>query len=1202
MDYCVGFDLAYLKNIRGFKNLSKLSIRGIVNISDDVAKLFGSLPLLYELDISENNLSEQACSIMSQSCKKLHSIKIRNCADLNDACLQAFAQCMQRYRKLGMYDLSGSTSFSDEGILSILTAAPNILSSLTLENCTQLSSLSMAGLRQKMPILRTLILAKTNISQSGFEWIPEGCFALEKIDFSNCINIDNKALTLIGRKCHKLRVINLKDCIEIGDEGIEGFFEHFEGHIVDFNISGCIYCGAKSVIIIAEHCSQLKVLAMAGLAKITGLSLKKILSCAAALEVLDMSMELKVAVTHRQSVLPHVTDESLSKCAGKLIELNISGAALLTDRGILSLCKRCKNLLYLDISYCNQLTDEAVKHICSYIQNIRKLDVSGDIKLTNRSLQLLSSSCLQLASLQFNGCPKISDLGLSSLSTLVKLTSLSCRGCDLVTDTSLSSLAPHLVNLRFLDISSLDMVTSECIKDFVRYCPYLSHINCEGCAMTSVNFHNAVEDQLPLSRSQAGHCKLVMREKPVVQYNRYVLEMRQKDKAARVLQKLCKVICCTAWLKLASLIRHRAIRIIVRAFRVYMKNIGKIRKRQLKEKRYLAARVIQQYFRRLNGVFHAKNKLKHMKSKSAAATIIQRIFRGCKSRKKYRRRFLRIYSYYAKIGFLAHKYWVIVPARRLRRQIVLVQSIVRMFIKYRQFRRAKRGISLLQHHSRKRLARQVVIHRLLIDMITLIDRKDWAVKLLQKNFRAILFNKMMSPFILICCIYHRTEWDSHMWNANVIQRYWRGAIVRLKIAREKARPFIEFHSACKIQCLWRKYAARQRVKRIRWKKRKNLNRWRKMVIARPALRLGIFCRIIQKKYRHYYVQSRVNHYATQIQRTARGWMGRKYASEVKEKRDFLCCCRIQRMIRRFLGRRRRRQRIAREHMAAWKIQRAFRLSYDVAALRRINAAVNARKRREQVEEKKKLLIAKRTKALHKLRDSLQNMYAARIQRVYRKWYKEKMKLINAIKNRKAAMQDAKDEYFELQTRRLFNKLSFNPVKMVRDFAWYVHNNLNSHGLTMMKGDEERLQHGILTNQTQSLLQEGAVEIHLTLGEIELKTFQQGQDIARHSHLPYYVRLPQDLSGSMNLDLYLWVVYGTGRECICSLSVEMKPTGMSYAAAKLREDNMRGLGYKIAWHPDCHIEIQGYCPIKLGKVGYGIQEIRVSLDPKVVRTQ
>jgi hypothetical protein len=293
--------------------------------------------------------------------------------------------------------------------------------------------------------------------------------------------------------------------------------------------------------------------------------------------------------------------------------------------------------------------------------------------------------------------------------------------------------------------------------------------------------------------------------------------------------------------------------------------------------------------------------------------------------------------------------------------------------------------------------------------------------------------------------------------------------------------------------------------------------------------------------------------------------------------------------------------MAREHMAAFKIQRRVRRFFGVHSIRRINAAIAARQRKQLLEDKKKMLFAKRTKALHNLRDMLINMYASRIQRRYRFWKREKSKREEAERKRAALVEINSYELNALHRQKDMAKYLPNPVRMAREAYASFKAQMSSNIVEVAPWEAPRLQNGILRFQTMSILKEGIIEIALTFGEVETTHFLRDQDNLRRIGDPYFVQVPNDLSGSLQLEMYLWVMYGQGVECICQLEVHGKPAGQSIMALKNRHHQLRHEGIKLAWHGSVPIEFHGICSIKQGKGGYGIGDIVIATSTQVSRS-
>ena len=129
--------------------------------------------------------------------------------------------------------------------------------------------------------------------------------------------------------------------------------------------------------------------------------------------------------------------------------------------------------------------------------------------------------------------------------------------------------------------------------------------------------------------------------------------------------------------------------------------------------------------------------------------------------------------------------------------------------------------------------------------------------------------------------------------------------------------------------------------------------------------------------------------------------------------------------------------------------------------------------------------------------------------------------------------------------------------------------------------------------------EGVIDLHLTLGERETKAFQQNQNQLKSAKLPYFECLQEDLSGGMNLEMYLWKMEGTGKDCLTKLIIDLKPPYLSNEGMRSRQENLYSNQFiKLIWHPSIHFEIQAYRSMKMGQAEFAIQELSICTNPLV----
>jgi hypothetical protein len=301
LNYTVGLSLQRLELIKHFGMLSILHLKGSIVINVEVGVIIGGYTRLHELDISECRIESKALMTMLSRLTILKILICNACENLDDFSLQAIAFCIVTHRHLSTISLTHCSSFSDEGTLGLLTAAPHLLHSIDLSYSTGITSLTLTGFRKRMTQLRNLSLSNLpNNSQtlcSSFQWVAEGCPNLLTLDLSNNSYIDDSCLILIGKRCTSLRSLNLSQCSSITDDGIVGFVDGFledkKACLQQFDLSGCVRCSAPTGFAVSRLAKGLKQLKLNCLSQLTAPSMKAIWEHVERLEVFEMSADLR---------------------------------------------------------------------------------------------------------------------------------------------------------------------------------------------------------------------------------------------------------------------------------------------------------------------------------------------------------------------------------------------------------------------------------------------------------------------------------------------------------------------------------------------------------------------------------------------------------------------------------------------------------------------------------------------------------------------------------------------------------------------------------------------------------------------------------------------------------------------------------------------------------------------------------------------
>ena len=1232
IDNAFGVSIHHLMYLKGMK-FSVVTMANTIQIDVKASHLIASFSRLTELDLSGNKVDEHSISVLSQSCSLLKRLTLRKTIGLNDFAMQQIAAWIQRFRKLGKLDFGGSNDFSDEGALAVITAGPNILNSLTLTGCKSISSLAIAALRSKMSGLEVLEISAMPFSSTAFEWIGEGCRNLRVLNVSLNPEFNDRALIAIARKCHLLEHLDISFNAEVTDGGISSFFEFHEGRLKILDISGCLLLGGLATIAISTKSEELLEIKLNGLSLVTIQGLQQLWNRSVKLQRFEMMIVLKNVVMHRKSMTPHISDDILRYCKySSLMAIRLSGAFLITDTGVCALISKCKNLQELDVSNCCGVTDKMLIHLstlgvrtartknnnnnnnnenkmASSTQKdngdersartaILSINISGCNKVTNIGIKQLCKGCPQLRELVVNGCYKLSDEGMAYISTLKFLETLGIRNCDTVTDASVKLIGKKCIHLKSFEMSSLDLVSIDAIKYIAQNCPKLQSFTCNSCDFTASKFAEVVNKYSPLCEAALGRRKLVKRNPLIFEYNKYVVSMREKSKKTLILQKFFRVLVGFSRMFAYRKQRKGAIVTIgkkLKEFKEWRRLEVRVRQRRILNN---VASKIQRWARRKLGIKFAKKKLIFYKDTGWARQLLQRVYRGHMCRKRCYKTFQRLFLWYNKLGILFHKYIIMSAARKLHRQILMVQSVVRMFARKVDYIFVRRSVVTIQHKLQNWNKRRECARSVIENFISRRELEDMSANVIRKLYRVKKFNREMSSYMHLCAVWHRIDLDDRIYHAGIIQKYYRGFIVRLRIARKNARPGIEFRAATKIQSIARWRIVHEWFPRFKKRKVFAMRKWKLLgKIKRPHLLLGRKAKKIQRFYRVYWFMCYKDWFGMLIIRLWKGYKARSMWRRMILNIRINASNRIMRYYRRFKARQNRKKVMAREHMASWRMQQFAKhvIATNPALRRRIQTATEIRTKQQMLKAKKAMLDGRRQKKVDNIALKYKETMARRIQSRWRKYYKEMCRLEDAKIARVRLMEEAKELALEAKRRSLFAAFRLpDPkliVKKITDVGAVLKKVVTGREETLTKEAKSRFSNSILRYQTKNIIQEGIVALHFTVGDQEMKLFVAEQHAAKMKKELEFELINFDISGVTKLGIYMWVKYGNGNDCFTQLIFQHRKTSMSQIKYKSRCSQLAAEHVIVTWHPLVSVDIQGVRTIKQGNGGYAINDIK-----------
>jgi hypothetical protein len=941
LDNCVHVDGDSLHALK-----SKLSLR-ILSLENQpyefdraLLNTITSCTSLIRLNLKKNRFSLDAFTA-TEHITRLSSLKTLNlsyCSGVTDNALVSLSYLIRQSRNMEILDLSESSSFVDEAVIEMIQSGGNILKELYLNNCGQLTALALSGLNHKMDVLKVLSISNLHLTTSVFSWIGIGCRrSLTSLTLSSNTALDNASLTLLGKTCQNLLFLDISNCLSVSDEGIEGFFDSFLGSLSYLNLNNNSLCGNKTMLCLCHErqCSSLKELHCNSLSKITDETLSRFLSSASSLSNFEMSCELKPTSKDRTSTVPHLSDRSLRHIAAgdNLQSFIVSGAIMLSDLGISSLVSCCSSLVKLNLSYCSLLTDTSLLYLSrssSSLRRLQSLNLSACVRLTDKGIIDLCHGKFFLKSLFLSGCMKLTDISLMHLAKWfsTSLEILSLRSCDLVTDLGIYTLGKYLGDkVTSLDISNCDYVTIDSVNYLIGRCLFLIKFDCFGCNLTPQEFAVSPARFLPFSKPFPGKCHLEKRSLPIIQYNKDIYSKKDLPKFIAIIIRFLQRLKFLKGLLREKQHAKQEKALLAFYFIKLKQSVSGNMKIKQRKRRIHAVKIIQYSLRRWYIRRRSKKELIFRRRRYGAVLLLQRVYRGYRIRKRLYVRYKRERQVKDSWNAIVRRYWIVFFKRKLVSFVLLLQRWMRKCLNSWKYHAYRNAIILLQQKFKSKYSSLQEQYRFSMKTkefrhLTFILR-DRSVRIIQKNWKARLFNREISSFLLYCGIVQYSEFQEKEWNSTIVQKRFRGFLIRKKRYEQKTENEKWNENAIKVQTLWKIHFLKKlyQKKKVRFQKVKVL--WKYLIVKRSFLILGFYCKKIQRCYRLYCFrqeryQAAILIYQFYHYQKYKFW--KKHLSFVKAIKG---CLLIQSYWKAYLIKKELKIRRAREHMAAFKIVVSF---------------------------------------------------------------------------------------------------------------------------------------------------------------------------------------------------------------------------------------------------------------------------------------
>ncbi|XP_072647554.1 F-box and leucine-rich repeat protein 13 isoform X10 [Canis lupus baileyi] len=445
-----------LRSVSLCRNLQELNVSDCPTLTDESMRYIseGCAGVLY-LNLSNTTITNRTMRLLPRYFPNLQNLSLAYCRKFTDKGLR-YLNLGNGCHKLIYLDLSGCTQISVQGFRNIANSCTGIMH-LTINDMPTLTDNCVKALAEKCTRITSIVfigaphisdcafkaLSTCNLRKIRFEGnkrITDACFKYIHKNYPNINHIymvdckritDGSLMSLSPLK--QLTVLNLANCIRIGDVGLKQFLDGpVSTRIRELNLSNCIHLSDASIVKLSERCSNLNYLSLRNCEYLTDLGIEHIVYIFSLVSV-DLSGT-------------NISNEGLMSLSRhkKLKELSLSECYKITDVGIQvprltllgkvffsvpppaqllspkrdetkAFCKGSLILEHLDVSYCPQLSDEIIKALAIYCIYLTSLSIAGCPKITDSAMEMLSAKCHYLHILDISGCVLLTDQMLEDL-------------------------------------------------------------------------------------------------------------------------------------------------------------------------------------------------------------------------------------------------------------------------------------------------------------------------------------------------------------------------------------------------------------------------------------------------------------------------------------------------------------------------------------------------------------------------------------------------------------------------------------------------------------------------------------------------------------------------------------------------------------------------------------------------------------------
>ena len=335
---------------------------------------------------------------------------------------------------LASLDLSECTRVGNEGVEAIVAVAPN-LTALRLAGMAGLDDRGLAAIAKLCPLLETLDVAESAVSDAGLRLLRDGCKGLTTLDVSGC-DVTEVSIATLSPALRSIR-------LSVPEEAMS---HEFGGNVADGFAAAC---AGRFPLLESFNLLNAETLTGAGLAELgrckelKSLSLGSFISLEEEPEAFDQVCEAWAALETVTFTDTEVPDACLGMLATRC-------TAASTPFWTIS------HALVIAMTHCTRLVACPTTCTCRW---------GADSCLASDGVPDTGLSGPRLAAVDLSCCTGFTADGIASLGRCRRLGSLRLWGCDVVTDDWLEVLGSY-DRLADLNVDGCSQLSAAAVQAF----------------------------------------------------------------------------------------------------------------------------------------------------------------------------------------------------------------------------------------------------------------------------------------------------------------------------------------------------------------------------------------------------------------------------------------------------------------------------------------------------------------------------------------------------------------------------------------------------------------------------------------------------------------------------------------------------------------------------------------------------------------